>query len=672
MRFRFLPLLFPALAFAAHCGSKDPGTDQPVEDSGGETADNEAGDTLDDGGTDGATDTAPDTGPSTITCTKAPSYATPIRVNHNPDSLRRVANAGMLEIEGGQLMVAMLEALDSTRYGVFARTVDPSTGKAADDERLDVDADGLTGGSGFQIFAISGGAVGVRFDNHVRVYSKGKWSPDLAASLAFAAADKLEYIAAPNGQVLVTRSKGDAPFGQAIVYRPDEGGAKGSWSPAQTLDLDGASGAPRIERHVLSDGRFMTLIWQGPGGPSVRIRSLSGSWQEPFPKGEIGAAGTTSAYRVLADGSIVLVALEPQGPDTYRATTSTWTAMDGWSTARLLSKVTADGAGVVPTTAWPFLFGISDSEIEFVSWVAACAGAAMDCQFKAVSRRYAKGTWGDPVDLMIGTDTTGPDGLGVVALNGAAPLLYRQPADRTSVELRARIGKDYFASQTITKGSPLFGSSISVTPNFYGGAVGLWSLAFRTDTSAMPSPAALGAAAGTISTSTGSTTWGVASAGGFEVRSTGISAAYADGSGGFTVATNSGTDGSTSSPIIAHFGPAGGSPDGTSVVAADESSAAFVAAPKTAPRPNHDRAALFLVEGTASDSTVTGKRLRAYAWNGVGSGVPRVIATDTRNPRKFSDSLLVFGCGGAILYAIDPIDGTHALELVVVKEATGM
>jgi hypothetical protein len=108
------------------------------------------------------------------------------------------------------------------------------------------------------------------------------------------------------------------------------------------------------------------------------------------------------------------------------------------------------------------------------------------------------------------------------------------------------------------------------------------------------------------------------------------------------------------------------------VVAADESKAAFVAAPKTAPRPSHDRAAIFLVEGTASDSTVTGKRLRAYAWNGIGSGVPRVIATDTRNPRKFTDSLLVFGCGGAILCAIDPIDGTHALELVLVKEASGM
>jgi hypothetical protein len=288
----------------------------------------------------------------------------------------------------------------------------------------------------------------------------------------------------------------------------------------------------------------------------------------------------------------------------------------------------------------------------------------MDCTFKAVSRRYDKGTWGDPVDLKIGDDTTGPDGLGVVALDDKTPLLYRQPADRTNVELRARIGKDYFASQTITKGSPLFGSSISVSPQFYGGAVGLWSLAFRTDTSAMPSPAALGAAAGAISTSAGSTTWGVASAGGFEVRSTSLAAAYADGSGGFTVATNTGSDGTSMAPIIAHFGPAGGSPDGTSVVAADESKAAFVAAPKTAPRPSHDRAAIFLVEGTASDSTVTGKRLRAYAWNGIGS--------DTRNPRKFTDSLLVFGCGGAILYAIDPIDGTHALELVLVKEASGM
>ncbi|MGZ3452279.1 MAG: hypothetical protein ACXVEF_21905 [Polyangiales bacterium] len=671
MRFRFLLLLLPSLALAVHCGSnKDSGDEQP-SDSGAD-GDNDGGEVGDDSATDGApSDTKPDTGPATVTCTKGPAYGAPIRVNHNPDSLRRVANAGMIQLDDGTLLVAMLEALDATRFGVFARIVDPATGKASDDERLDVDADSLTEGSGFQLFAIAGGAAGVRYDNRLRVYSKGKWSPDLSASLAFASGDTLQYIAAPNGQVLVTRAKGDAaPFGQAIVYRPDEGGAKGSWSAAQSLDLDGATGKPRIDRHVLSDGRFMTLIWQGAGGPAISIRSLSGAWQAPYPKGEIGALSTTFDYRVLSDGSIVAVALEPQGPDTFRATTSTWTAMDGWSTTRLLSKVTADGAGVVPTTAWPFLYGVSGDDLEFVSWVAACAGAAKDCTFKAVSRRYTKGAWNDPVDLMVGTDTTGPDGLSVVALDGKTPLLYRQPTDRSTVDLRARIGTEYFALQTITKGM-LFGGTTQVDPHFYGGAVGLWSLAIRTDVPATGPSNPLGAAAGVISPTTGSTTWDVASAGGYEVRSFSGVTGYADGSGGFTVATNNGTDGMTSAPILAHFGPTGGMPEGTPVVAADESTATFVSAPKTAPRLNRDRAAIFLVLGTPSDSSVTGKRLRAYAWNGIGSGVPKPLATDTRNPRKFADSLLVFGCGGAILYAIDPIDGTHALELVIVKEATG-
>jgi hypothetical protein len=159
-------------------------------------------------------------------------------------------------------------------------------------------------------------------------------------------------------------------------------------------------------------------------------------------------------------------------------------------------------------------------------------------------------------------------------------------------------------------------------------------------------------------------------AGSFELRGfSSLAAAYADGAGGFTVAVNGATDGMSSAPIVAHFTPAGGSPEGLQVVLPDEKSAVFERVPKTAARPGRDKAALFLVSGAPSDMTATGTRLRAYAWNGIGTYVNQALANETKAPRTFNDSLLVFGCGGAVLYAIDGIDGTHALELVLVKQS---
>jgi hypothetical protein len=44
-----------------------------------------------------------------------------------------------------------------------------------------------------------------------------------------------------------------------------------------------------------------------------------------------------------------------------------------------------------------------------------------------------------------------------------------------------------------------------------------------------------------------------------------------------------------------------------------------------APRPGRDRSAIYVLTARATDP---GSRLRAYAFNGVGSGVPRVLANE--------------------------------------------
>ncbi|MBI2395426.1 MAG: hypothetical protein HYV09_38005 [Deltaproteobacteria bacterium] len=666
-------MLVPAGALAAstaHCGGGDGGSPAPPAETGGDTEVDSSD--IDTGTADAKPDTPDDSGP-TVTCTKSPVFHPAVRVNHNPDSLRRVANAGMVRLDDGRIMVAMLEAVDTgSRYGVWARTVDPATGKAAEDERLDLDADGLVEGSRFQILALGGGAVAVRYgDGHVKVWSKNKWSPDLASVLTLASDDGVGWLTAPSGQVLVTRTKSSAPFGEATVYRPDEGGVKGSWSPPQPLDLDGATSRPsRLDRVLLPDGRFLVMIWQGAGGPALRIRSLSGSWSTPFAKAEIGPSDASPSYALLDDGSIVLVALEGTG-DTRRAVTSTWNATDGWTTARLLSKPTAESNGVIPTSGQPFLFPVSGTEVEFVAWVAGCAGAAKDCTFKAVTRRYSGGSWKDPVDLAIGDATrTGADGTMVVALEGGLPLVARVESTLMRAELRVRTDAGEFKPKVnLTGDSPYFGVNTRIEPRFYGGQQGVWALAKRDNVpeggTASPLPVALGK----IDPSADKVTWGLVTAGAFEMRGFGSPMyPYALGSGGFTIGVNSATDGSSSSPIIAYATAAGGSPEAGSAMSSDESNAFFVNYPRTSPRPGRDRSAIYVVSAKLADTSATGNRLRAYAFNGVGGTVPKILAGESRAPRSFSDGSLSFGCGGAILFAVDPTDGSHALELVFVKE----
>lgn len=671
---RALLLLIPGLLLGlatAHCGAADNPKSDPPGETGGETELDAEADADPDATPGDATpgDATPDTAP-TVTCIKSPSYAAPLRINHNPDSLRRVANAGMVLLGDGRIMVALLEAVDTgSRHALWARIVEPTTGAYTPDERLDVDADALTDSSAFQIFAISGGngAVGVRFgDGHLKVYSKGKWSPDLAASMPIAGGDELGYIAGASGQVLVTRARGTAPFGQAIVYRPDEGGVKGSWSALQTLDLDGASGKPRIDRALLSDDRFLTLMWQGGGGPAVRTRSLSGSWGTATGKAEIGAADASPQYQLLGDNSIVLIGLEGGG-DTRRVVTSTWNATDNWSTARLLSKPTADTNGVVPASIGTSLYRVSDLETEFVAWVAGCAGVAKDCEFTAVTRRYSAGAWKDPVDLGIGTKRTGADGASVVSLDGGTPLVIRYTPDRTNAELRVRTsGGTFTPTMTLVKDSPLFASNTNIDARFYGTAENLWTLVRRDSVSDGGPTTTLAMALGRLDPTAGSATWSLVTAGSFELRTFAGFFPYADGAGGFSVGAAAATNGTEAAPIIAHSNAPGGMTEAASVISSDEASASFVSVPRNAPRPGRDRAALYVVSAKPTDP---GSRLRAYAYNGVSGASPKVLANETRAPRTFGDGTLIFGCGGAILYAADPVDGSHTLELVIVRES---
>jgi hypothetical protein len=103
-------------------------------------------------------------------------------------------------------------------------------------------------------------------------------------------------------------------------------------------------------------------------------------------------------------------------------------------------------------------------------------------------------------------------------------------------------------------------------------------------------------------------------------------------------------------------------------MSSDEKSASFANVPRAAPRLNRDRSAVYVVSAALADTSATGNRLRAYAFNGVGGTVPKILANESRAPRAFTDGALSYGCGGAILYAIDPVDGSHALEVVFVKE----
>ncbi len=673
---RALLMVLPAALIAVgavHCAGGNDETPQPETDSGTEA---EVDSTADSVPMDTPAETTPDTAPpdtgAPVTCAKGPAFNAPVRVNHNPDSLRRVANAGMARLDDGRLMIVMLEAIDTgTRYAVWARTVDPVTSTISPDERLDVDADAITESSPLQINAIAdGAAIAVRYGGaHARVYSKGKWSPDLASAMPLVPSDELGAVAAPTGQVLVTRSRAGAaaPNGNAIVFRPDEGGAKGSWSVAQSLDLAGSSGKPRIDAHALPDGRFLTLTWQGAGGPAVRTRSLSGSWSTPSPKAEVAPADANPQYRLLDDGSIVLAGLEGSG-DTRRVVTSTWTSTDNWSTARLLSKLPGDTNGVVPAGVGPYLFTVTGAETEFVAWVAGCAAAAKDCEFQAVSRRYSGGTWKDPVVLAIGEKRNGADGASVIALNGSTPLVSRLGFTRTTVDLLVRNGADYTAPMSLTADTPLFGPSTFIEARFFGDATNLWTLVRReTVTMGVTVPGAM--ALGRINATAGKASWSLITAGSYEVRSFLEVYPYADGAGGLTVGAGMATSGMENAPVLAHANAPAMDvmTEASSVISTDETSASFVNVPRTPPRPGRDRSALYLLAAKPSPTTT---RLRAYAYNGVGGAAPRVLANESRAPRAFADGTVMFGCGGAILYAADPIDGSHTLELVIVREST--
>lgn len=661
--FLALPLALAALG-TVHCSSGEEPTEQPTS----ETSVEETGDVDPEAATDSAkpdavADTAPDAAP--VACSKPPAFATAIRVNHNPDSLRRIANAGMVLLDDGRIMIAMLEALDTaSRYALWARIVDPVTSTVGADERLDLDADALTDASPFQLFSISGTAVGVRYGgSHLRVYSKGKWSPDVASTMTMAAGDDLGWVAAPSGEVLVTRARVAAPSGQATVFRPDEGGVKGSWSSVQTLDLDASSGKPRIDSSLLSDGRFLTMVWHGSGGPAVRLRTLSGSWTTPSAKAEIGATDASPQYRLLDDGTIVLTALEGAG-DTRRVVTSTWSAADNWTPTRLLSKLPGDVNGVVPASPGPFLFTVSGSEIEFVSWVAGCSSPAKDCEFQAVSRRYSGATWKDPVALSIGEKRSGAEGTMVVALDGATPLVARLNAARTNIALRLRSGAaDYTPAFALAQDSPLFSAATQIDARFYGTASALWTLT-RRETTSSGTTTQLATALGKIDAVAGKVEWGLVTAGSFELRTFGEIYPYVDGAAGFTVGVGAATDGTTSAPILAHSNAAAVTIEGSSVISSDERSASFVNVPRSAPRPGRDRSAIYVLASRPTDAMT---RLRAYAYNGTGGAVPYVLANETRAPRSFADGMLLFGCGGAILYAAD-VDASHTLELVLVRE----
>jgi hypothetical protein len=685
-RGRSVLLVAPALvlgALAVHCGGKgddgSPGpSDTDVDDSAvGETIASDASDATTDG-SDVKSDTPPieggtDTAPPPVTCTKAPTYGAPLKLNHNPDSLRQVSNGSMALLPDGRLMVVFLEDSGS-RYGLYARVVDTSVagGKAGVDERLDVDADNLASSSGLTLSAIPGGALVLQYspsstERRVRIYAHGKWSPEITSAMPVSSSDGLTFTGASNGTVLVSRARASTPSGAAVVYKPDEGGAFGSWSPVQTLDLDGGSGTPTIQPWALPDGRFLVAVWHGAGGPSMRLRSVTGAWTAPGLKAEIGATDARPSFQLLDDGSLVLAALEGSG-DVRRVVTSTWTSSAGWTTARLLSK-TIDANGVIPFNSDPFLFPVSGSEIEFVGWVAGCTGPAKDCQFHPVSRRYVGGVWKDPTDLAVGDTRTGADGLAVVSVGGGAVVIRTAP-DGTQIQIRARFGTDWAKLTSILDGSPLFGSSTRAAALFFAGGSGFWALADRhTIDDAGPSLSLANAIGKLDPAGIAGSSWGaVIDGAGAEMRDLSRVNAYADGAGGFTVATNAWVSSSSSVPVLGHASASGGALEVQRVVLSDEKDASFSNFPRFPPRPGADKSAIYTVTANLSATGPANHKLRAYAWNGVGSVVPQLLAREERVAHTFTEGLLTFGCGGAILYAVDPVtDGSHGLEIVLVQ-----
>jgi hypothetical protein len=660
-----------ALVAGARCSSSS-GNTTPTDDAGTDAVpDTDPGDAQ--------PDTTPDAGP--VTCTKPPAFGTAIRVSHNPDSLRLVSNATVAGLPDGKVLVVLSEASDAAfkSFAIWARTVDPTqtTPVASEDERLDVDADALASGNGLRLSTLANGAVvaqwrgGVANGARLRVYQHGKWSPELlgpSSAMPTLDGDTVSFAGTPDGSVMVARTRSAAPAAAAVVYHPDEGGPRGSWSTPQTLDLDGGTGTPTLQIAGRADGSYLAMIWHGTGGPAVRTRSPSGAWSTASARADIGARDAQPDSRLLDDGSLVLVALESAAVDTRLVVTTTWTASGGWTPARLLSKLPSAN-GVIPYRSEPYLFSLGTSKAEFLAWVAGCATVAKDCEFHAISRTYdpsATQPWGDPKDLAVGPTLNGIDYAHVVALDGGRPLIWRGNIDANQIDFAVRLGDTWSTPTNLLSGpAGSFDGGIKTNVRFYGNAFGFYGVAKRVNSAGNPLPTLM---AKISPSATPPGNWASLVESTAEYRQDPGGNGYVDGAGGFTVAVNDAVDGPNSVPLLAHDFGAGASPNVLRVISTDESSAAFSNVPGVAPRATgQDRSAIYLVSAQPTGGG-GGNRLRAYAFNGQGTGVvQKQLANETRSPKSFGQSVLATGCGGAIVYAVDPADGSHAAELVLVQ-----
>lgn len=657
----------------------------PVGDASSDLGGDSVGDVASDGigPVDGGTD-APIT---PIVCDAAPVVGLPMKLNHSPDALRTISTAAMTLLPDGTLLVAFVEALDETgRSGLFARVIDPTTATIGADTRLDVDADEIPANPNLAISS-TGDARLLTYQNSAgqtrgRIFESGVWSTDegLAGVNTFAPGETPSAYYAPDGRVIILKQRSSAPFLQGSVFMPGVGGAGGSFAPWATLDLDGATSGSTVQGRALPDGSFTLLIWQGPGGPAVRTLSPSGAWTTASLKAEVGGLEVPSSAVILDDGTVVLVDLETTTTDTLRALTTTYTADTSWSAARLLSKIPQPDAGpadaVLPNNGNPFLFAVDGETVEFDAWLAACTDVAANCMFEATQIRFTGGagggSWADPVPLGVGTETDGPANLSVTSLGAGSAIVSRRATDGSAFTSRFRFGAEAFtaAGALLDPTNLDFTTPIQSDVRYFGRGDNLWSIVSRVlpnaTTGALdPQVSVLGKV---DPASAATTKWGlvVADSGsgpgleGFDVSST-----YADGAGGFTLTADHATDGVSVVQLLVHASATAAAFDTIRVLGSDETSASYVSVPATPPRASLDNSAVYLVETTPTPGP--GNRLYVYAWNGAPTFATKLLANESRAPRAFPTSAVSFGCGGAILYAEDPADGTHGLQLVLAQ-----
>ncbi|MFI5303060.1 MAG: hypothetical protein ACHREM_33640, partial [Polyangiales bacterium] len=515
-----------------------------------------------------------------------------------------------------------------------------------------------------------------------RIFERSVWSTDegLSGVNTFASGEVPSAFYAPDGRVILLKQRPSAPFLEGSVFMPDVGGAGGSFAPWAPLDLAGETSGTTISARALPDGSFTLLIWQGSGGPAVRTLSPSGAWTAASLKAEIGGLSVPQSSIILDDGTVVLVDLEPAAADTLRALTTTYTTDTAWSAARLLSKFGDADAGisdaVLPNTGNPFLFAVNGTTVEFDGWLSVCSDVAANCTFHATQSRFTSGagggTWAAPVSLAIGSDTIGPVGLSVTSLGLDSPIVSRLKADGSAYTTRLRFGDaDFSPIESMLAPTNLeFLPPVQNDVRFYGRSDNLWAIVARQQPSATtgvlgPAISALGKV---TLTSVATMSWGVgvADAGsGPGLEGFDVSSAYADGAGGFTITADHATDGTTSAQLLVHGSAAPGPIDTIRILGADETSASYVSVPSTSPRASLDKSALYVVETTPTPGP--GNRLYVYAWNGTATHATKLLANESRAPRAFATSGLTFGCGGAVLYAEDPADGTHGLQLVLAQ-----